>query len=80
MATYNYQNVAFRLDIIGLDIWRWTILPESPGGMTLIGQVVGSKEHAVSHCRSEIDKALVWRAEAARGNSDRGPMGQERSA
>jgi hypothetical protein len=50
-----YRNVNFEL---GLDIWRWIIMPRSALEPTLIGQARGSRDQAIDHCKTEIDALL----------------------
>jgi hypothetical protein len=50
-----YRNVNFEIDILGVDIWRWTILPRKASNLTLIGQVRGTRDRAIDHCKIGID-------------------------
>ena len=54
-----YRNVNFEVDILGLDIWRWTIRPRKAGGLTFVGQARGTRDEAIDHCKSEIDAMLA---------------------
>ena len=45
----------FKIDIIGVDIWRWSIGPDQTAGLTLVGQVRGTRDQAEANSRSEID-------------------------
>jgi hypothetical protein len=61
-----HNNIGFKIDILGVDTWRWTISPRTPQDVAIIGQVRCSREQAIAHCRAEID-ALVARASNAPG-------------
>jgi hypothetical protein len=54
-----HRSVSFEIDILGADTWRWTILPRTPWDLTLVGQVRGTNEQAVDHCKVEIDAMLA---------------------
>ena len=54
-----HRNVSFSIDILGVDTWRWTIRPRSPGDLTRVGQFRGTHEQAVANCRSQIDAILA---------------------
>jgi hypothetical protein len=54
-----YRNIGFRIDILGVDTWRWTILPRTPSDLTLVGQVRATHEQAIAHCKAEIDAMLA---------------------
>jgi hypothetical protein len=56
-----YRSVAFKIDVLGVDTWRWSILPDQTPGLTLVGQVRGTRDQAETYCRSEIN-ALLERA------------------
>ena len=58
MAIFEYKKVKFKIDILGTNAWRWTVLPRRQDELTLIGQVVGTEEIAIAHCQSEIDGLL----------------------
>jgi len=60
-----YRNVDFEIDLLGVGIWRWTILPKRVFGLTLIGQVRGTHDEAVTHCKAEIDALLIREADAS---------------
>jgi hypothetical protein len=60
-----YRNVNFEIDILGVDIWRWTILPRKASNLTLIGQVRGTRDRAIDHCKIEIDTILARDVDAA---------------
>jgi hypothetical protein len=53
-----YRNVNFRVEVLGLNTWRWTILPRSRRGLSFVGQISGTYEQAIDHCKVEIDKLL----------------------
>jgi hypothetical protein len=59
-----YRNVNFEIDILGVDIWRWTILPRRASDLTLIGQARGTRDEAITYCTVEID-GLLAREDAA---------------
>jgi hypothetical protein len=59
LAWMEHRNVSFEIDILGADTWRWTILPRTPWDLTLVGQVRGTHEQAVDHCKVEIDAMLA---------------------
>ena len=63
-----YRNVNFEIDILGVDIWRWTILPRKASDLTLIGQVRGTRDQAIDHCKIEIDAILAREDDAAAAN------------
>jgi hypothetical protein len=54
-----HRSVSFEIDILGADTWRWTILPRTPWDLTLVGQLRGTREQAVDHCKVEIDAMLA---------------------
>ena len=54
-----YRNVNFEVDILGLDTWRWTIRPRRASDLTLIGQARGTRDDAITHCKTEIDAMLA---------------------
>jgi hypothetical protein len=66
-----YRNIRFRIDILGVDTWRWTILPRTPWDLTLVGQVRATHEEAIAHGKSEIDAMLARESEGSK--SDRSP-------
>ena len=59
LSSFRYRDFVFKIDILGSDIWRWTILPRLESDLTLIGQFVGPREKAISYCRAEIDRVLA---------------------
>ena len=63
-----YRNVNFEIDILGVDIWRWTILPRKASDLTLIGQVRVTRDRAIDHCKIEIDTILAREVDAAAAN------------
>jgi hypothetical protein len=60
-----HRNINFQIDVLGVDRWRWTILPRRATDLTLIGQVSGTREQAAAYCIAEID-AMLAREDAAR--------------
>ncbi len=58
MPSFTYRRVIFKIEVIGSDLWRWSILPRRETDITLIGQFAGSKDEALTYCRSEIDKLV----------------------
>jgi hypothetical protein len=54
-----HRNIGFKIDILGVDTWRWTILPRTQWDLTLVGQVRGTLEQAIAHCQAEIDAMLA---------------------
>jgi hypothetical protein len=54
-----YRNVNFNVDILGLDIWRWTIRARRASDLILIGQARGTRDEAIAHCQTEIDAMLA---------------------
>ena len=54
-----YRNVNFEIDILGVDTWRWTILPRRASDLTLIGQARGTRDQAIAYCTTEIDCLLA---------------------
>ena len=66
-----HRNISFRIDILGVDTWRWTILPRTPRDLTLVGRVRATHEEAIAHCKAEIDAMLARESEGSK--SDRSP-------
>jgi hypothetical protein len=58
-ALEKHRNVNFAIDVLGVDRWRWTILPRRAADPTLIDQVSGTRDQAVAHCQAEIDVMLA---------------------
>jgi hypothetical protein len=54
-----YRNVNFEVDILGVGVWRWTILPRRASDLTLIAQARGTRDEAIAHCKTEIDALLA---------------------
>ncbi len=54
----DHRGVRFELDMLGLDIWRWTIHPPVSQGLRIIGQFRGKRDAAVEHCKRAIDDTL----------------------
>ena len=52
------RGVGFSIDILGVDTWRWTIRPRTPADPTRVGQLRGTNEQAVAHCKAQIDAVL----------------------
>jgi hypothetical protein len=63
-----HRSIRFRIDILGVDTWRWTILPRTPLDLTLVGQVRATHEEAIAHCKSEIDAMLARESEGSKGD------------
>ena len=59
-----YRNVNFEIDLLGVEIWRWTILPRRASDLTLVGQTRGTRDEAIDYCMVEID-GLLAREDAA---------------
>ena len=54
-----HRNIGFKIEVLGLDTWRWTILPRTLWDLTLVGQVRATHEQAIAHCKAEIDTMLA---------------------
>jgi len=54
-----HRNIGFKIEVLGMDTWRWTILPRTPWDLTLVGQVRATHEQAIAHCKAEIDALLA---------------------
>jgi hypothetical protein len=54
-----HRDVSFKIDLLGLSSWRWTIEPRSQSGFTCIGTAYGTYDEAVAHCKAEIDALLA---------------------
>ena len=54
-----HRSIGFNIDVLGVDTWRWTILPRTPWDLTLVGQVRVTYEQAIAHCKTEIDAMLA---------------------
>jgi hypothetical protein len=61
MPSFRYRQIAFKIEIIDADRWRWTILPPRAGDLTVIGQIAGTMDQAASYCQAQIDQMLVGR-------------------
>jgi hypothetical protein len=62
-----YRNVNFEVDLLGVDTWRWSILPRRATDLTLIGQARGIRDQAVAYCMAEIDAMLERETTNANG-------------
>lgn len=54
-----YRNVNFEVDILGVGVWRWTILPRRASDLTLMDQVRGTCDEAIAHSKTEIVAILA---------------------
>jgi hypothetical protein len=63
-----HRNITFRIDVLGVDTWRWTILPGTPWDLTLVGQVRAIHEQAIAHCKAEIDAMLARKSEESKSD------------
>jgi hypothetical protein len=61
-----YRNVEFKINIVGLDRWRWMILPRQLPGFTWVGQVCGKRMHAIAACEVAIARILEEEARLVR--------------
>ena len=66
-----HRNISFKIDILGVDTWRWTILPRTPRDLTLVGQVRATHEQAIAHCKAEIDAMLARESEESKSDQSR---------
>ena len=59
-----YRSVNFRVEVLGLNTWRWTILPRSRRGLSFVGQISGptSKRSTIAKSRS----TNCWKRTAVR--------------
>ena len=69
-----YRNVNFEIDILGVDTWRWTILPRRASDLTLIGQARGTRDQAIAYCTTEIDGLLAREDAAVRPEGNALPL------
>jgi hypothetical protein len=49
----------FKIDIIGVDTWRWSIRADEKARLTLVGQVRGTREQAEVNSWSQITSLLA---------------------
>ena len=66
-VSMEHRNISFKIDILGVDTWRWTILPRTLCDLTLVGQVRATQEQAIAHCKAEIDAMLARESEKSSG-------------
>jgi hypothetical protein len=60
-----HRDISFKIEILGLSSWRWTIEPRSQPGFTYIGVAYGTREEAIAHCKAEIEALLAREAGTA---------------
>jgi hypothetical protein len=53
-----HRGVKFDIDLLGIDVWRWTVHPREPDGFRRIGQFRGSRNAAIAHCKATIDETF----------------------
>jgi hypothetical protein len=53
-----HRGVKFDIDMLGIDVWRWTIHPREPDGFRRIGQFRGPHDAVVAHCKATIDESI----------------------
>ena len=54
-----HRNIGFKIEVLGLDTWRWTILPPNAMGPNPCWTGASTHEQAIAHCKAEIDAMLA---------------------
>lgn len=70
MSYFKYQQSIFKVEAIGVDVWRWTILPHHRNDLTLVGQEIGARQRAIDHCKFEVARMADWKPRAASRKQD----------
>jgi hypothetical protein len=54
-----YRNVSFEVDVLGVDMWRWTLFAQNAVGPDPCWAGASDHEQAIAHCKAEIDAMLA---------------------